>query len=115
LLSGFFGGLTGQQGAFRSVFLLRAGLTAERFIATGVIIAVIVDLTRLATYAATFDGVFDPAEREGLMVLVGTLSAFAGAYVATRRLDKVTIGAIRYSVAGLMFIIGLALAVGVIG
>ena len=115
LVSGFFGGLTGQQGAFRSVFLLKAGLTAERFIATGVMIAVIVDLTRLATYAATFDGGFDPTEREGLMVLVGTLSAFVGAYVATRRLDKVTIGAVRYSVAALMFLIGLALAAGVIG
>lgn len=115
LVSGFFGGLTGQQGAFRSVFLLRAGLTAERFIATGVMIAVIVDLTRLTTYATTFDGGFDPARREGLMVLVGTLSAFLGAYVATRRLDKMTIGAVRYSVAGLMFVIGTALAAGMIG
>jgi len=114
-MSGFFGGLTGQQGAFRSVFLLRAGLTAERFIATGVMIAVIVDLTRLTTYAATFDGGFDPAKREGLMVLVGTLSAVIGAYVAARRLDKVTIGAVRYTVAGLMFLIGLALAAGVLG
>ena len=115
MMSGFFGGLTGQQGAFRSVFLLRAGLTAERFIATGVMIAVIVDLTRLTTYAATFDGGFDPAKREGLMVLVGTLSAVIGAYVAARRLDKVTIGAVRYTVAGLMFLIGLALAAGVLG
>lgn len=65
LLSGFFGGLTGQQGAFRSVFLLRAGLTAERFIATGVMIAVIVDLTRLTTYAATFDGGLDPPNAKG--------------------------------------------------
>jgi acyl-CoA reductase-like NAD-dependent aldehyde dehydrogenase len=36
LLSGFFGGLSGHQGALRSVFLLRAGLTKESFIATGV-------------------------------------------------------------------------------
>lgn len=115
LISGFFGGLTGQQGAFRSVFLLRAGLTAERFIATGVMIAVIVDLTRLATYAATFESGFDPAKREGLMVLVGTSSAFLGAYLATRHLNRVTIGAIRYSVAGLMFVIGVALAAGVVG
>ncbi|QIK95437.1 sulfite exporter TauE/SafE family protein [Sphingomonas sp. HDW15A] len=114
LLSGFFGGLTGQQGAFRSVFLLRAGLTADRFIATGVMIAVIVDLTRLTTYAATFDGGFDPAKREGLMILVGTLSAFLGAFIAARYLDKMTIGAVRYGVAGLMFVIGAALSAGVI-
>ena len=51
----------------------------------------------------------------GLLVLVGTLSAFAGAYVATRHLDKVTIGAGRYSVAALMLLIGAAMAAGILG
>jgi uncharacterized protein len=116
LLSGFFGGLTGQQGAFRSVFLLRAGLSAQQFIATGVMIAILVDLARLATYASAFQtSGLSPAGREGLMVAVGTLSAFFGAYVATRHLDKMTIGAVRFTVAALMFLIGLALAAGVIG
>jgi uncharacterized protein len=116
LLTGFFGGLTGQQGAFRSMFLLRAGLPPERFIATGVMIAVLVDLTRLTTYAGSFTGAgLDPSGREGLLIVVGTFSAFTGAYVATRRLDKTTIGSVRYSVAALMLVIGFALAVGVLG
>lgn len=116
LVTGFFGGLTGQQGALRSMFLLRSGLTAERFIATGVMIAVLVDLSRLTTYAASFTAAgLDPAGREGLLVLVGTLSAFAGAYVANRHLDKITIGTVRYSVAALMLAIGAALALGVLG
>jgi len=116
LLTGFFGGLTGQQGALRSLFLLRSGLTADRFIATGVMIAVLVDLSRLATYAVSFTAAgLGPAGREGVLVVVGTLSAFAGAYVATRRLDKVAIGSVRYSVAALMLAIGLALAAGVLG
>ena len=116
LVTGFFGGLTGQQGAFRSIFLLRSGLPAEQFIATGVMIAILVDLSRLATYAAAFTAAgLDPAGREGLLVLVGTLSAFAGAYMATRHLDKITIGTVRYSVAALMLVIGLALAAGVLG
>ena len=116
VLTGFFGGLTGQQGAFRSVFLLRSGLPAERFIATGVMIAILVDLSRLTTYAASFTATgLHPAGREGLLVLVGTLSAFAGAYVATRHLNKTTIGAIRYSVAALMLVIGSALAMGILG
>jgi uncharacterized protein len=50
-LSGFFGGLSGHQGALRSVFLLKCGLTKEAFIATGVVIACLVDMTRLAVYA----------------------------------------------------------------
>ena len=79
-------------------------------------IAILVDLARLATYAASFTaGGLDPEGREGLLVIVGTLSAFAGAYVATRHLDKVTIATVRYSVAALMLAIGAALAVGVIG
>ena len=115
-ITGFFGGLTGQQGAFRSIFLLRAGLPAEGFIATGVMIAILVDLSRLTTYAASFSAAgLNPVGREGLLVLVGTLSAFAGAYLATRHLDKVTIGTVRYSVASLMLVIGAALAAGVLG
>ena len=116
LVTGFFGGLTGQQGAFRSIFLLRSGLAPESFIATGVMIAVLVDLSRLTTYAASFSVVgLDLAGREGLLVLVGTLSAFVGAFVATRYLDKLTIGAIRYGVAGLMLVIGAAIAIGALG
>lgn len=116
VLTGFFGGLTGQQGAFRSMFLLRSGLPAERFIATGVMIAILVDLSRLTTYAASFTAAgLRPSGREGLLVIVGTLSAFAGAYFATRRLEKITIGTVRYVVAALMFVIGAALATGVLG
>lgn len=115
-VTGFFGGLTGQQGAFRSIFLLRSGLAPERFIATGVMIAILVDLSRLTTYAASFTAArLQPAGREGLLVVVGTLAAFAGAYVATRHLDKITIGTVRYSVAAFMLVIGAALTVGVLG
>lgn len=115
-LTGFFGGLTGQQGALRSMFLLRSGLPAERFIATGVMIAILIDLSRLTTYAASFTaGGIDPSGREGLLVVVGTFSAFAGAYVATRRLERITIGTVRYSVAALMFVIGAALTSGALG
>jgi uncharacterized membrane protein YfcA len=115
-VTGFFGGLTGQQGAFRSIFLLRSGIPADRFIATGVMIAILVDLSRLTTYAASFTTAgFSRAGREGLLVVVGTLSAFAGAYVATRHLNKITIGSVRYSVATLMLIIGAAMATGLLG
>ncbi len=39
LLSGFFGGLSGNQGAFRSAFLIKAGLTKASFVATSAAIA----------------------------------------------------------------------------
>jgi len=34
VLSGFFGGLSGHQGALRSAFLAKTGLTTERFVAS---------------------------------------------------------------------------------
>lgn len=116
LLSGFFGGLTGQQGALRSIFLLRGGLTAQRFIATGVMIAVLVDLLRLGTYAASFRAAgLDLAGRQLLLLLAGTFSAFVGAYVGSRWIDKVSILAVRYTVAALMLLIGALLAAGMLG
>lgn len=116
VLTGFFGGLTGQQGAFRSIYLLRSGLTADRFIATGVMIAILVDVSRLTTYAASFTAAgLNPAGREGVLMLVGTLSAFAGAYFGTRRIEKLTVGSVRFGVAALMFLIGAALVAGVFG
>jgi hypothetical protein len=53
-LSGFFGGLSGNQGALRSPFLLKAGLSRDGYIATGVVIACLVDFTRLGVYGYHF-------------------------------------------------------------
>ena len=61
LLSGFFGGLSGHQGALRSMFLLRAGLTKEQFVATGVVCAAMVDVARLSVYGP---GVFRQPDRK---------------------------------------------------
>jgi len=116
VLIGFFGGLTGQQGALRSLFLLRTKLEPARFVATGVIIAVMVDVSRLATYAARFWAAgIAPEGREGLLVLTATLAAFAGAFVGSRWLEKVTIGLVRGLVAAMMLVIGSLMLAGIIG
>ena len=91
IITGFFGGLTGQQGAFRAMFLLKSGLDPARFIATGVLIAVLVDLSRLPTYAASFGtrGVgLDP--HGWALVGVGTLCAFVGACLGVRHVKTAT-------------------------
>jgi uncharacterized membrane protein YfcA len=51
VLSGFFGGLSGMQGALRSAFLVEQGLSKEAFVGTGALIAACVDVTRLGVYA----------------------------------------------------------------
>jgi uncharacterized membrane protein YfcA len=54
LLSGFFGGLSGHQGALRSAFLVRAGGTPESFVGTNAMIALMVDAARLLVYGSAF-------------------------------------------------------------
>lgn len=116
LATGLLGGLTGQQGALRSMFLLRFGLDPARFIATGVMIAVLIDLSRLPVYALTVGvAAGDIDTRQGLLVGWAVLCAFAGAWGAVRWLKKVTIGLVRGVVAAAMLAIGAALAVGLIG
>lgn len=53
-LSGFFGGLSGNQGALRSAFLIKAGLSKEAFVGTAVVVSTFVDFTRLSVYATRF-------------------------------------------------------------
>ncbi len=50
-LSGFFGGISCHQGALRTVFLILVQLGKETFIATGVVIACFIDVSRINVYA----------------------------------------------------------------
>src|SRR4030042_1606763 len=54
ILSGFFGGFSGNQGAMRSAFLLKSGLDTKSFVGTNAVSAFIVDIVRLIVYSATF-------------------------------------------------------------
>ena len=87
LLSGFFGGLSGHQGALRSAFLLHSGLTKEAFITTGVVIASFVDAGRLTVYGAHYAN-SGLGENVGLLA-VTTVFAFGGAFVGNRLMKKV--------------------------
>ncbi len=112
LVSGFFGGLSGHQGALRSIFLLRYGLTKEAFIATGVAIALLVDLTRIPMYLSRTDLL--PWQDQGLLLTVSVLAAFGGAWAGKRLLPKVTLRAVQLTVAGLLFAISASVIAGLI-
>ncbi|MBL7717477.1 MAG: sulfite exporter TauE/SafE family protein [Flavipsychrobacter sp.] len=111
LLSGFFGGLSGNQGALRSAFLIRIGLSKEAFIATGVVIAVMVDVARLSVYSQK---IFAGSSSDIPLVAAATLSAFAGAYWGNKLLKKVTISALQVMVGVLLLVFALMLGAGVI-
>ena len=111
-LSGFCGGLSGNQGALRSAFLIKAGLSKETFVATAVVVSTFVDFTRLSVYATRFTnaGLSDNLT----LVVCATLSAIVGAYIGNKLLKKVTLKFLQVSVAVMLIIISLALAAGLI-
>ncbi len=112
-LSGFFGGLSGNQGALRSAFLLKAGLSKEAFVATGVVSAVIVDAVRLVVYGtAMLAGQFNQVQVVAMPVAVGTVCAFIGSLIGKRLLQKVTLRTVQLTVAIAMLGIGAGLAFG---
>jgi hypothetical protein len=111
-ISGFFGGLSGHQGAFRSMFLLKAGLNKEAFVATGVVLAIMVDMSRMVIYG------WDISERhrvvEWPLVATASLAAFIGAYAGSKVLQKVTIRSVQLVVSGRLVVVSLGLMSGVL-
>lgn len=111
ILSGFFGGLSGHQGALRSMFLLKAGLTKESFIATGVVVAVLVDIARLLVYGSSH---FSVTGEETKLILVATVSAFLGSFFGARLVSKVTLEFVQRLVSVLLVLVGLGLISGLV-
>lgn len=110
--SGFFGGLSGHQGALRSAFLIRTSLTKEAFIATGVAISLFVDFTRMSVYFLEmrwqlFTGNY-------FVLIAASLAAFAGAFAGRFLLRKVTIAFVRKVVSVAIITLGAAIALGII-
>lgn len=112
VLSGFFGGLTGIQGAIRSAFLIKSGLSKEAYIATSVVIACLVDFTRLSVYASRFTAA--NLHKNLTLLVSATLAAIAGALIGSKLLKKVTLRFIQLIVAIMLMLISVALGLGFI-
>ncbi|MEP7322257.1 MAG: sulfite exporter TauE/SafE family protein [Saprospiraceae bacterium] len=112
LLSGFFGGLSGHQGVLRSAFLIRYNFTKEAFFSTGVAIACLVDITRLAVYI--------PEMLQGSLnisvwwLLLAILSASAGVLVGNKMLKKMDIEKIKKLTAVCIVLMGMAILLGIV-
>jgi uncharacterized membrane protein YfcA len=102
-LSGFFGGLSGHQGALRTAFLVRLGLNKNAFIATNVALALLVDVTRLSVY-----------KLEGLppVVWAGIGAALVGSILGRRWLPKVSMAGVHRLIDALLMVYGLGLLAG---
>lgn len=115
LVSGFLGGLSGHQGAFRAAFLVQLGLSREAFVATGVVCAVCIDVTRLAIYGtAQLREHFALSSSLGPEIGVGVLAAFCGSFFGSRLVKKVTMQGLQRCVGVMLVLVGGAIAAGIV-
>jgi len=112
IVSGFFGGLSGHQGAFRSMFLLKSGLNKEAFVATSAVLAVMVDMSRIMVYGADIS--LSGSSVDWPLVIAASVSAFVGAYLGAKMLKKITIRSVQITVSLLLVIVAAGLMAGVL-
>ena len=117
VLSGFFGGLSGHQGALRAAFLVKSGLTTEAFVGTSSVIGLLVDAVRIATYVGLVllagESIELPEDSISLVV-TGILAAFTGVLIGKRWLHKVKMRWIQRLTGIVLILIALVLATGLI-
>ena len=113
ILSGFFGGLSGQQGALRTAFLIKCGLTPQSFIASGVVIACLVDIVRIPIYITSFSQI--ETNKNIILLIAATVSAFLGAFIANQWwLKKVKMSSIQILASIMLFGVAVALGSGIL-
>lgn len=117
LLSGFFGGLSGHQGALRAAFLVNVGVSTQAFVGTNAVIGFLVDLTRIIGYAILFlaGGAARPlGVGEAPLIVTAIVAALAGVLLGKRYLHKITMQSVRTLTGVLLLLIALTLGAGLI-
>ncbi|MBM4007414.1 MAG: sulfite exporter TauE/SafE family protein [Planctomycetes bacterium] len=121
-LSGFFGGLSGMQGALRAPFLMSAGLSKQAYVGTANVISTVVDASRLVVYGLGIAAALQAAptasgDRPSLFGLVAAacVAGCVGSWVGSRWLQSISVVRLRLVVAVLLAVAGVALVTGVTG
>lgn len=112
ILSGFFGGFSGYQGAFRSIFLVHTDLDKKGFIGTSAFIAIMVDVVRVIVYFISFKYLLAQISTVFSGVAIG--SALAGICLGMLLLNKILFPAIRILIVILLYVIGIIMIAGII-
>jgi len=112
ILSGFFGGISGNQGAFRTAFLIKSGLSKEMFIGTTVVISTLVDFTRLGIYSQQVQIIDWQAFQ--ILILTATISGILGSWLGNYWIKKVTITTLQYGITWMLMLLSFLLATGIL-
>lgn len=116
ILSGFFGGISGNQGILRSAFLIKAGLTKEEFIGTSVLSSILVDAFRILVYGWTFysEKLFYSIKDVKGIIIAASLTAFLGSYIGSLLIETVTFKTVQIIVGSMLFILGIGIILGLV-
>jgi uncharacterized membrane protein YfcA len=112
LLSGFFGGISGNQGALRSAFLIKIGLTKEAFLSTTIVLSCMVDISRLSIYAKNIS--FEEIQNHLFILSIATSSAVFGAILGNQLFKKITVQFLQVTVAIMLLLLSVSLGLGFI-
>lgn len=112
VLSGFFGGLSGNQGAFRNAFLINMNINKESYIATTAMISVAIDLIRLVIYTFTLGYFFENVPVISMGITIG--SALGGVILGRLLLPQFSFEWIKKIVVVLLYLFGVLLILGIV-
>jgi len=112
-IAGFFGGLTGLQGAIRSAFLMGNSLEPEEYIATSASCSSIIDLARVAVYIPTMLLTSWNNVHTSITVVAATV-AIVGTIIGFSFLKFVTIKTIRIIVVSLIVVLAVSTILGIL-
>ena len=108
-LSGFFGGLVGNQGGIRTAAMLGFETGKRQFVATTTAVALLVDLARVPVYVAvefrTLAGLW-------LLILIGTAGVVVGTLFGETLLARVPESRFRMVVGTLLLLLGVSFLIG---
>ncbi|WP_027421168.1 sulfite exporter TauE/SafE family protein [Crocinitomix catalasitica] len=111
-ISGFFGGLSGHQGALRSAFLIKYQLKPEVFVATGIVVALAIDIVRSTIYFTSDD--IQNVTLPWNWIVLSLIAAFAGAITGKFLLKKIKLKSLNLIVSIAMISFGLVLIFGIL-
>lgn len=103
ILSGFFGGVVGNQGGLRAGALIGLGLTSAAFVATSTMTGVIVDVVRTPIYVVRQGGAVAAA---WTLVSTSTAGVLVGTLLGERALFGLSPDRFRQLVAALIGVLG---------
>jgi uncharacterized protein len=103
-ISGFFGGMVGNQGSIRSAALLGFELHKEQFVATATGIALMVDVARVPVYLGTQ---WSQIASIWHFILIATTGVIIGTLVGKKILEKLPENIFKKTVAAIILLIGI--------